>query len=92
MTMAVKYHVSLCSRPRDLLLITLNHLDGVRAMVPRQTQVLATLDALYDSLLQVSCLLTAASFSPELFCCHYFVDGGVAKIVIPSNQVVVATY
>ncbi|XP_067941716.1 protein OSCP1-like [Watersipora subatra] len=52
MTMAVKYHVSLCSRPRDLLLVTLNHVDGLRAMVPNQTSVIATLDDLYENIIQ----------------------------------------
>ena len=51
--MAVKYHVSLCSRPQDLLLVTLNHIDGLRAMVPRQAQVISTLDSLYDNIMEV---------------------------------------
>lgn len=54
MTMAVKYHVMLSTRPRDLLLVTLNHLDGIRAMVPNQPHVLATLDDLYNSFIKVS--------------------------------------
>ena len=53
MTMAVKYQVCLIPRPRDLLLITLNHLDGLRAMVENQTSVLNTLDYLYSCLIQV---------------------------------------
>jgi len=54
MTMAVKYQVCLSQRPRDLLLVTLNHLDGIRTMVENQPRVLATLDDLYASLVQVS--------------------------------------
>ncbi|XP_060767361.1 protein OSCP1a [Neoarius graeffei] len=33
MTMAFKYQVAQCPRPRDLLLITFNHMDGVRCLV-----------------------------------------------------------
>ncbi|KAI4877520.1 hypothetical protein NFI96_015233 [Prochilodus magdalenae] len=33
MTMAVKHQILLCPRPRDLLLITFNHIDAVREMV-----------------------------------------------------------
>ncbi|XP_062856100.1 protein OSCP1a [Trichomycterus rosablanca] len=33
MTMAFKYQIFQCPRPRDLLLISLNHIDGVRDLV-----------------------------------------------------------
>ncbi|XP_013416760.1 protein OSCP1-like [Lingula anatina] len=33
MTMAFKYQVSLCLRPRDILMITLNHMDAIAAFV-----------------------------------------------------------
>ncbi|KAF4081672.1 hypothetical protein AMELA_G00163850 [Ameiurus melas] len=33
MTMAFKYQIALCPRPRDLLLISFNHIDGVRELV-----------------------------------------------------------
>lgn len=33
MTMAFKYQVAQCPRPRDLLLITFNHMDGVWCLV-----------------------------------------------------------
>ncbi|XP_041463067.1 protein OSCP1-like [Lytechinus variegatus] len=33
MTMAVKYQISLCLRPKDILLVTLNHMDAIRSFV-----------------------------------------------------------
>ena len=33
MTMAVKYQLCLCSKPRDVLLVTLNHFDSIRNYV-----------------------------------------------------------
>ncbi|XP_053092735.1 protein OSCP1a isoform X2 [Pangasianodon hypophthalmus] len=33
MTMAFKYQIALCPRPRDLLLVSFNHMDGVRELV-----------------------------------------------------------
>ncbi|KAF6028871.1 OSCP1 [Bugula neritina] len=53
MTMAIKYQVTLCSQPRDLLLVTLNHLDGIRAMVHNQPIVISTLDSLYHSFMDL---------------------------------------
>ena len=33
MTMAVKYQICLCSKPREVLLVTLNHFDTIRSYV-----------------------------------------------------------
>ncbi|XP_058264631.1 protein OSCP1a [Hemibagrus wyckioides] len=33
MTMAFKYQIALCPRPRDILLVSFNHMDGVRELV-----------------------------------------------------------
>ncbi|XP_053344325.1 protein OSCP1a [Clarias gariepinus] len=33
MTMAFKYQIALCPRPRDLLLVSFNHMDGIRELV-----------------------------------------------------------
>ena len=52
MTMAFKYQISLCLRPKDILLVTLNHMDAIRTFVEGgslQDQV----DNVYKLILQV---------------------------------------
>ncbi|ESN93602.1 hypothetical protein HELRODRAFT_180692 [Helobdella robusta] len=40
MVMSVKYQMVVCKRPQDILLVTLNHLDEVRSIGPRNDVVL----------------------------------------------------
>ena len=54
MTMAFKYQVSLALRPKDILLITLNHMDAIRTYVEGSTSVRAQVDHVYKMLIDVS--------------------------------------
>lgn len=47
MTMAVKYQISLCLRPDEILLITLNHLDAMRKFVKDEPKSSEQLNMLY---------------------------------------------
>ena len=53
MTMAFKYQVSLCLRPKDILLITLNHMDAMRKYVQSQTAVRQQVENVYRMLIEV---------------------------------------
>lgn len=50
MTMAVKYQLQSCVSPRDVLLITMNHLDGVRKMVDDDAKLQTLIDYAYSLL------------------------------------------
>ena len=54
MIMAVKHQVLMSRNPRQLVMVTLNHLDAIRDFVAvRNTQVVANVQLAYDLLLQV---------------------------------------
>ena len=53
MTMALKYQVLLSMSPRDILLITLNHMDAVRKFVEGNDQVMEQVNNVYKLLYQV---------------------------------------
>uniref|UniRef100_A0A914VVS4 Protein OSCP1 n=1 Tax=Plectus sambesii TaxID=2011161 RepID=A0A914VVS4_9BILA len=50
MTMAVKYQLQSCASPREMLLITLNHLDGVRKMVQNDAKLQTLIDYAFSLL------------------------------------------
>lgn len=51
--MAFKYQVSLCLRPKEIILITLNHMDAIRAFVEGQPNIKQQVDHVYRLLIQV---------------------------------------
>lgn len=53
MTMAFKYQVVLCPRPRDLLLISFNHMDAIKEFVKDTACILAQVDETYRQLIEV---------------------------------------
>ena len=53
MTMAFKYQVSLALCPKDILLITLNHMDAIRNFVKGQANIEQQVDHVYRLLLEV---------------------------------------
>ncbi|XP_077431793.1 protein OSCP1 isoform X1 [Vanacampus margaritifer] len=53
MTMAFKYQVLLCPRPRDLLLVTFNHMDAIKEFVKDTPCILAQVDETYQQLIEV---------------------------------------
>ena len=50
MTMACKYQLCAASEPKHVLLVTLNHLDGMRKLVQGQASVQVASHALLSSL------------------------------------------
>ncbi|PIK50306.1 hypothetical protein BSL78_12827 [Apostichopus japonicus] len=59
MTMAVKYQVSLCLRPYDLLLITFNHMDAILTYVKENSQTRANVDFVVKLLVQTYATLSS---------------------------------
>lgn len=62
MTMAFKYQVSLALRPKDILLITLNHMDAIRNYVESSTSVRSQVDVVYKMLIDVYAALSNGEF------------------------------
>lgn len=53
MTMAFKYQVLLCPRPKDILLISFNHMDAIRDFVKDAPSILNQVDETYQQLIEV---------------------------------------
>ncbi|XP_076445795.1 protein OSCP1-like [Babylonia areolata] len=62
MTMAFKYQVSLCLRPKDILLITLNHMDAMRTYVQNQSSVRQQVEGVYRMLIETYSSLPDGEF------------------------------
>ena len=54
MTMAVKYQLCLCSKPREVLLVTLNHFDSIRNYVNDSSNGQILMEQAYKRLNKVS--------------------------------------
>ena len=52
MTMVFKYQISLCPRPQDILLVTLNHVDAIRVFVQDNPAVRSQVDNVFRQLIQ----------------------------------------
>lgn len=53
MIMAFKYQVQLCPRPRDLLLVTFNHIDTIRNFVRHNPRLSNQIDEAQRQLIEV---------------------------------------
>jgi hypothetical protein len=53
MTMAVKYQLSMVAKPRDVLLVTLNHLDSILPFVQDSSQSVQLIEQAYKRLFKV---------------------------------------
>lgn len=53
MTMAFKYQVLLCPRPKDILLVSFNHMDAIRDFVKDTPSILSQVDETYQQLIEV---------------------------------------
>lgn len=62
MTMAFKYQVSLALCPKDILLITLNHMDAIRKFVDGQSSILQQVEHVYRLLLETYGSMTSGGF------------------------------
>lgn len=54
MTMAFKYQVLLCPRPKDVLLVTFNHLDSIKGLIRDSPTILHQVDETFRQLIEVS--------------------------------------
>lgn len=53
MTMAFKYQVLLCPRPKDILLVTFNHLDTIKDFIHDSPSILNQVDETFRQLIEV---------------------------------------
>ncbi|KFV75022.1 Protein OSCP1, partial [Dryobates pubescens] len=62
MTMAFKYQVLLCPRPKDILLVTFNHLDAIKDFIQDAPGILNQVDETFRQLIDTYCGLSAGEF------------------------------
>uniref|UniRef100_A0A8C5P5E0 Organic solute carrier partner 1 n=1 Tax=Jaculus jaculus TaxID=51337 RepID=A0A8C5P5E0_JACJA len=62
MTMAFKYQVLLCPRPKDVLLVTFNHLDTIREFIQDSPTILNQVDETFRQLSEIYGSLSAGEF------------------------------
>ncbi|XP_041932255.1 protein OSCP1a isoform X2 [Alosa sapidissima] len=62
MIMAFKYQVQLCPRPRDLLLVTLNHIDTIKSFVRHNPRLSNQIDEAQRQLIEMYKPLTDGEF------------------------------
>ncbi|XP_053737002.1 protein OSCP1 isoform X1 [Synchiropus splendidus] len=62
MTMAFKYQVLLCPRPKDILLVSFNHMDAIKEFVKDTPSVLGQVDETYHQLIEIYTPLSSGEF------------------------------
>ncbi|XP_028645986.1 protein OSCP1 [Grammomys surdaster] len=62
MTMAFKYQVLLCPRPKDVLLVTFNHLDSIKAFIQDSPTVIHQVNETFRQLTEIYGNLSAGEF------------------------------
>ncbi|KAM4872416.1 protein OSCP1 isoform 1-T1 [Thomomys bottae] len=62
MTMAFKYQVLLCPRPKDVLLVTFNHLDAIKGFIQDSPTILHQVDETLQQLTETYGALSAGEF------------------------------
>uniref|UniRef100_H3D3R7 Organic solute carrier partner 1 n=2 Tax=Tetraodon nigroviridis TaxID=99883 RepID=H3D3R7_TETNG len=62
MTMAFKYQVLLCPRPKDILLISFNHMDAIRDFVKDAPGILNQVDETYQQLIEMYAPMSSGDF------------------------------
>lgn len=65
MTMAFKYQVLLCPRPKDVLLVTFNHLDAIKGLIQDSPTILHQVDETFRQLTDVSKAVSVRPLSPQ---------------------------
>lgn len=65
MTMAFKYQVLLCPRPKDVLLVTFNHLDAIKGLIQDSPTILHQVDETFRQLTDVSGLSVCVLSAPK---------------------------
>ncbi|KAB5586724.1 hypothetical protein PHYPO_G00004870 [Pangasianodon hypophthalmus] len=62
MTMAFKYQALLCPRPKDILLVTFNHMDAIKDFVRDTPSILSQVDETYRQLIEIYTPLSGGEF------------------------------
>ncbi|XP_061771116.1 protein OSCP1 isoform X2 [Nerophis ophidion] len=62
MTMAFKYQVLLCPRPKDILLVSFNHMDAIKDFVKDTACILSQVDETYQQLIEMYTPLPSGEF------------------------------
>uniref|UniRef100_A0A3B5Q999 Organic solute carrier partner 1 n=2 Tax=Xiphophorus TaxID=8082 RepID=A0A3B5Q999_XIPMA len=62
MTMAFKYQVLLCPRPKDILLVSFNHMDAIKDFVKDTPSILSQVDETYQQLIEMYTPLSNGEF------------------------------
>ncbi|XP_005736259.1 protein OSCP1 [Pundamilia nyererei] len=62
MTMAFKYQVLLCPRPKDILLVSFNHMDAIKDFVKDTPSILSQVDETYRQLIEMYTPLSSGEF------------------------------
>ncbi|KAE8624348.1 hypothetical protein XENTR_v10005926 [Xenopus tropicalis] len=62
MTMAFKYQVLLCPRPRDILLVTFNHMDAIKDFIRDSPSILNQVDETFRQLIDMYTCLPSGEF------------------------------
>ncbi|XP_059510236.1 protein OSCP1 isoform X2 [Stegostoma tigrinum] len=62
MTMAFKYQILLCPRPKDILLVTFNHMDAVKEFIRDSPSILNQVDEIFRQLIETYSCLPAGEF------------------------------
>ncbi|XP_008320900.1 protein OSCP1 [Cynoglossus semilaevis] len=62
MTMAFKYQVLLCPRPKDILLVSFNHMDAIKDFLKDTPSILSQVDETYQQLIEMYTPLSGGDF------------------------------
>ncbi|KAM8735129.1 protein OSCP1 [Acanthopagrus schlegelii] len=62
MTMAFKYQVLLCPRPKDILLVSFNHMDAIKDFVKDTPSIFGQVDETYQQLIEMYTPLSSGDF------------------------------
>ncbi|MGH0180618.1 UNVERIFIED_CONTAM: hypothetical protein FKN15_012633 [Acipenser sinensis] len=62
MTMAFKYQVLLCPRPKDILLVSFNHMDAIKDFIGDSPSIFNQVDEIFRQLIEMYSSLPAGEF------------------------------
>ncbi|KAK1156843.1 protein OSCP1-like isoform X1 [Acipenser oxyrinchus oxyrinchus] len=62
MTMAFKYQVLLCPRPKDILLVSFNHMDAIKDFIRDSPSIFNQVDEIFRQLIEMYSSLPAGEF------------------------------
>uniref|UniRef100_A0AAY4D724 Protein OSCP1 n=1 Tax=Denticeps clupeoides TaxID=299321 RepID=A0AAY4D724_9TELE len=83
MTMAFKYQVLLCQRPKDILLVSFNHMDAIKDFVRDTPNILSQVDETYRQLIEVQPYSSTHNLFLKLL--YYKVQNSNGRFVLPTS-------